>query len=125
MFKLDESLKICLVAVVSRYPDSLVEINKNILNRSDLWEGLCKVKQALQHLQIQAPQLSRAPACVLIDEGQAISAIYLLDRSEEVPALYLYSGRNGGQPYRHGLHEPVITLQRSDDLLELSQSRPR
>ncbi len=57
MFKLDESLKNCLLAVASRYSDSLVEINKDILDRSDLWEGLCTVEQALQHLQVQAPQL--------------------------------------------------------------------
>ena len=123
MFKLDESLAICLLAVASRYPDSLVEINKDILNRSDLWEGLCTVEQALHHLQVQAPQLLQAPARLLIDEGQAISAIYLLDRSQEVPAMHLYSGRSDGQPYRHGLHEPVFTLERGDALLEPSQSR--
>jgi hypothetical protein len=40
MFKLDEPLKICLLALASRHPDSLVEINKDLLDRSDLWEGL-------------------------------------------------------------------------------------
>ncbi len=123
MFKLDESLAICLLAVASRYPDSLVEINKDILDRSDLWEGLCTVEQALHHLQVHAPQLLQAPARLLIDEGQAISAIYLLDRSQEVPAMHLYSGRYDGRPYRHGLHEPVITLERGDALLEPCQSR--
>ena len=111
MFKLDESLANCLLAVASRYPDSLVEINKDILDRSDLWEGLCTVEQALHHLQVQAPQLLQAPARLLIDEEKAISAIYLVDRSQEVPAMHLYSGHSDGRPYRHGLHEQVITLE--------------
>ncbi len=120
MFKLDESLQISLLAVASRYPGSLVEINKDLLNRSDPWEGLCTVEQVLEHLQVHAPQLLQAPACLLIDDGQAI---YLLDRSQEVPTFNLHSGRSDGRPYQHGLHEPVITLERGDADLVPSQRR--
>ena len=123
MFKLDEPLEIGLLAVASRHPSSLVEINQDLLDRSDLWEGLCTVEQVLAHLQVHAPQLLQAPARLLIDEGQAIRAIYLLDRSQAVPAFYLYSSRSSERPYRHELHEPVITLERGDADLEPSQRR--
>jgi hypothetical protein len=123
MFKLDETLQNALLAVASRYPDSLVEVNKDLLDPSDLWQGLCTVQQALYHLQVQASQLLQAPACLVIDDGQAISAIYLLDRSQEIPTLYLYSGHEHGQPYQPGLHEPVLTLQTDETLLEPSSSR--
>jgi hypothetical protein len=110
MLKLDESLKICLLAVASQYPDSLAEINKDVLECSDLWEGICTVEQALEHLQVHAAHLLQAPACLLIDEEQAISAIYLVDRSEEVPVMHLYCGRYHGRPCLHGLHEPELRL---------------
>jgi hypothetical protein len=46
MLKLDEPLQICLLAVASRYPESLIEINKDVLEPSDIWERLCAVEQA-------------------------------------------------------------------------------
>jgi hypothetical protein len=121
MFELDERLEIVLRAVASRHPGSLVEINQDLLDRSGLWEGLCPVEQVLERLQVQAPQELQAPARVLIDDGPAISAIYLLDRSQEVPALYLYSGRSDERSYRQGLHETVVTLERGDPDLVPSQ----
>ena len=110
MFKLDELLEICLLAVASQYPDSLAEINKDVLECSDLWEGICTVEQALGQMQVHAPHLLQAPARLLIDEEQAISAIYLVDRSEEVPVMHLYCGRYHGRPCRHGLHELELRL---------------
>ncbi len=123
MFKLNESLEICLRAVASRYPDSLVEINQDLLDPSDLWEGLCPVEQVLEHLHVHAPQLLHVPARVLIDDEQAISAIYLLDRSQEVPSFYLYSSHSAGEADRQELHEPVITLEDDDSYLERPQWR--
>ena len=118
MLKLDESLKICLLAVASQYPDSLAEINKDVLEYSDLWEGICTIEQTLEHLQVHAPHLLQvhaphllqAPARLLIDEEQAISAIYLVNCSEEIPFMQLYCGRYHGRPYLHGLHEPELRL---------------
>ena len=123
MFKLDEPLEICLRAVASRYPGSLVEINQDLLDRSDLSEGLCPVEQVLDQLHVHAPQLLHAPARVLIDDEQAISAIYLLDRSQEVPAFYLYSSHSAGRADRQELHEPVIALESDDSHLEQPQRR--
>ena len=54
------------------------------------------MEQVLDQLHVHAPHLLHAPARVLIDDDQAISAIYLLDRSQEVPALYLYSNHSAG-----------------------------
>jgi hypothetical protein len=63
----------------------------------------CTVEQALNQLQVQAPQLLQARAHLVIDDEQAIIALYPLDHSEEVAALYLSSGHDGGQAWRWGL----------------------
>jgi hypothetical protein len=40
---------------------------------------------------------------------------------EEVAALYLYSGHDGGQACWRGLHEPGITFMERDAFLDPSQ----
>jgi hypothetical protein len=115
MMKLDEKLRFCLLAVANRYPGCLVEINQAVLDRTGLWEEICPAEQALQRLQNLAPQLLEAQARLLIDDRQAQSAIYLLDRSEEFPAFQLYCGEDHGEQLgRHMLHEPCLVLKEVD-----------
>lgn len=115
MLELDEILRICLLALASQYPGSLVEINEAVLDLAGLWKGVCTVEQALQRLESHVPQLLQAPARLLIDEQQARSIIYLLDRSEELPAFQLYCGKEHSErPYRHMLHEPHLILSDVD-----------
>lgn len=86
---LADILRICLLAAASRYPGCLVEINEAVLDQAGLWEGDCTAEEALQRLESQRPQLLQAPARLEIDDR---SVIYLLDRSEELPAFHLYCG---------------------------------
>src|SRR5690348_449206 len=110
MIRLDESLQVCLLAVENRFPLCLIEINEQMREPSDGEGGFYTVEQVLQQLQVQTPQLLRAPARLLIDAEQAISAIYLLDRSEKVPFLNLYEGHNHDLAHRHTLQEPAPTF---------------
>ena len=104
--QLIEILRICLLAAASRYPGCLVEINEAVLDRASLWEGDCTAEEALQRLESQSPQLLQAPACLKID---GLSIIYLLDRSEELPAFRLYCGEDHNErPCRHMLHDPCL-----------------
>jgi hypothetical protein len=115
MMKLDEILRICLLAAASRYPGCLVEINQAVLDWAGLWKEVCTAEQALQRLESQVPQLLEAPARLLIDDRQVQSAIYLLDRSEEFPAFLLYCGKDHGEQLgRHMLHEPCLVLKEVD-----------
>ncbi len=103
---LTDILRICLLAAASRYPGCLVETNEAVLDRAGLWKGDCTAEEALQCLESQMPQLLQAPARLQIDDQ---SVIYLLDRSEELPAFYLYCGEGQGErPRRHMLHDPRL-----------------
>lgn len=115
MLQLDEILRICLLAVVNRYPDCLVEINQAVLDLTGLWKGACTAEEALQLLQSHMPQLLQAAARLLIDDQQNLSVIYLLARSEELPAFQLYCGKSHSErPSRHMLYEPRLVLSEED-----------
>ena len=88
--KLHEILKLCLLALGSRYPESVVEINETVLGHQSFWAEACTPLEMLEVLQQHAPWLLHIPACLVIDAEQ--SAIYLVEQSEEVPALWVYCG---------------------------------
>jgi hypothetical protein len=88
--KLYEMLKLCLLALDSRYPQSEVEINETVLGHQRSWIEACTPVEMLEVLQQYAPQLLYMPACLVIDAEQ--SAIYLVEQSEEAPAFWVYCG---------------------------------
>jgi hypothetical protein len=88
--ELHEMLKLCLLALESRYHESVVEVNETLLGHPGFWGEAYVPTKMLELLRTQAPQLLKAHACLVIDEGQ--SAIYLVDRSEREPAFWVYRG---------------------------------
>lgn len=88
--KLNEMLKLCLLALDSRYPESVLEINETVLGHQRFWTEACSPVEMLEVLQQYAPQLLHMHACLVIDAGQ--SAIYLVGQCEEVPAFWVYCG---------------------------------
>jgi hypothetical protein len=88
--ELHEMLKLCLLALESRYPESVVEVNETLLGHPSFWGEACAPTAVLEALRLHAPQLFLAPARLVIDQGQ--SAIYLVERSEREPAFWVYCG---------------------------------
>jgi len=88
--ELHEMLKLCLLALDSRFPESVVEVNETLLGHSGFWGEACPSTAMLEVLRLHAPQLLLAPACLVIDQGQ--SAIYLDKRLEREPAFWVYCG---------------------------------
>ena len=86
--KLYEVLKLCLLALDSRYPESGVEINETVLGHQHFWIEACTPVEMLKVLHQHAPHLLHMPACLVIDAGQ--SAIYLVGLPEEAPAFWVY-----------------------------------
>ena len=110
---LNENLEICLLALASRYPGCLVEINEAVLARADLWQEDCTAEEALQRLLSRRPKFLQAPARLEINDQ---SVIYLLDRSEELPAFQIYSGKNHlERPHRPMLHVPNLVLDEGEE----------
>lgn len=88
--KLHEMLKICLLALESRYPECVIEVNKSLIGHPGFCEEARMPTEMLELLRLHASQLLSAPACLVIDEGQ--SAVYLVERAEEEPAFWVYCG---------------------------------
>lgn len=88
--KLHEPLKVCLLSLASRYPQSVVEINEAVLGHLSFWTEACSPLRLLEVLESYTPQLLQAPACIEVDAAQSV--IYLVGPSEETPAFWIYCG---------------------------------
>lgn len=86
----NEILKICLLAVASRYPESVVDVNEILLGHHNFWTDACPPLQLLELLQIRAPELLRAPARLVMNQHESV--IYLVEQSQETPAFWIYCG---------------------------------
>jgi hypothetical protein len=91
---LSDTLRICLLAVESRYPHEKVDINDAVLEIYDT-EVRCWIKKGgwivediIAILERAAPELLRSPAQVVVDGCN--SAIYLPEYSLREPAFHLH-----------------------------------
>lgn len=105
--RMSDLLKICLFAVINRYPDSIVEVKRTSLWPPSIWGKRASPEQILRLLQLYAPDRLETPARIVVDAQEYVSVVYLIDDQQgEVPALSLYCGdcyRTRGK--RHVLHE--------------------
>jgi hypothetical protein len=90
--RLNETLKNCLLALASRYPKSLVDVNQDMPGQHSLlveaWPPPCSPIVMIELLQAHAPETLASPACLVID-GQN-HAIYLLEQWQERPAFWIH-----------------------------------
>ncbi len=86
--ELHEMLKLCLLSLDSRFPESYVEVNGTLLGYPGFRAEACSSTAMLGVLRLYAPELLLTPACLVIDQGQ--SAIYLEEWSERDPAFWVY-----------------------------------
>ncbi len=88
--ELHEICNLCLLALESRYPNCVLEMNGRLLGRSGCWEKACTPGEISTRLRLYAPHILRSPALLVIDSAQ--SEIYLVEESEEEPAFRVYCG---------------------------------
>jgi hypothetical protein len=86
--QLNDSFQVCLLAVASRYPEHVVDINEALLGpQSRGAEGWTSL-DVIEILQDTAPELLQARALLVVDTQK--SEIYLLEHSEEIPAILVH-----------------------------------
>lgn len=85
--KLHENLQICLLAIASRYPESMLEINEEVLLPQSLQTQRCTPVELMKRLHSYAPQLLQAPAQLVVDAQER--SIYLVEQSQHTPAFWL------------------------------------
>lgn len=99
--QLNDLLKICLLALESRYPYGLVDINEAILGPQSVPAEGWVPSELIVFFERTAPDILYAPAYLVITDQEA--AIYLCDRHEDTPAFWVHC--HGKMPPRHP-HSP-------------------
>jgi hypothetical protein len=86
--QLNDTLQICLLALASRYPQHVVDINEDLLGPqllgADGWSSL----DVIEMLEHTAPDLLQAMAKLVVDTQK--SEIYLIEHGEEIPAILVH-----------------------------------
>ncbi len=104
--QLNDSFQVCLLALASRYPEHVVDINEALLGpQSRGAEGWTSL-DVIEILQDTVPELLQAAARLVIDTQK--SEIYLLEHSEEIPAILVHCrGRLPKSRRNTGTGQPV------------------
>ncbi|GHO66267.1 hypothetical protein KSC_051590 [Ktedonobacter sp. SOSP1-52] len=84
---LQDSLRVCLHALQSRYPANLVEVNKAVLGERSFRLRYRSTEDVMAWLQQTEPALLEEQAHLVIEAQQCV--IYLPSRSEQIPAFWL------------------------------------
>jgi len=107
--KLNETLQICLLAIASRYPDSTLDINEEVLGLQSFQTGKCTPLELMERLQNDAPQMLQAPASLVVDAQER--GIYLVEQSQQIPAFWIR--------YRErAQEEEIVSLRRENAALK-------
>lgn len=93
--RLHETLRNCLYALTSRYPQHTLLINEEILGPQSEQRTDLTADDLIAHIQRTNPELLLMKARLEIAPYN--KGIYLLECSEQVPALYIHCGRIWGR----------------------------
>jgi hypothetical protein len=104
--QLNDSFQVCLLALASRYPEHVVDINEAILGpQSRGAEGWTSL-DVIEMLQETTPEVLQATARLVVDTQK--SEIYLIEHSEEIPAVLVHCrGRLPRNRRSSGAGQPV------------------
>jgi hypothetical protein len=111
--KLNENLQICLLAIASRYPDSTLDINQEVLGPQSFQTEKCSPLDLMERLQSHVPQLLHAPAQLVVDAQER--AIYLVEQSQQTPAFWIR--------YRERTQEEEIASLRRENAALKAENR--
>jgi hypothetical protein len=91
--RLAESLQICLLALDSRYPHHLIDINEAVLGPQQVGAEGWKAKDLIELLQNTVPELLHEEARLEVNPQR--TGLYLPGRSEHTPACWIHCGEKG------------------------------
>ncbi len=111
--KLNENLQICLLAIVNRYPESMLDINQEVLGPQSFQTEKCTPLDLMERLQSDAPQMLHAPAQLVVDAQER--AIYLVEQSQQTPAFWIR--------YRERTQEEEIASLRRENAALKAENR--
>ena len=86
--KLHENLQLCLLALASRFPDDIVEVDEATLKLHISAPNGLTPQDMIEVLYRTNPLLLQTEACLVMNAQE--STIYLLDCSERMPAFWIH-----------------------------------
>lgn len=86
--ELYDTLQVCLLALVSRYPGHVVDINEDILGSQELGSAGWFALDMIEHLELTHSDLLEATAHMVVNTQKC--EIYLLEYNEEMPAFVIH-----------------------------------
>jgi hypothetical protein len=119
--RFDDRLQICLLALVHRFPEWVVDINEELLKPQGFATKGHTPLALIAYLHDAAPHLLRAQAYILIDAQY--SEIYLSDYSHEIAAFWIrYKGKRPSRievlEKHSSLILKILMLPPPDDMYE-------
>lgn len=106
--KLNENLRMCLLALASRYQTSTMDLNEEVIGPQCPKTGDCTLSGLLELLQSNAPHMLSAPAQLVVDAQESV--IYLVEQSQQVPAFWIHCRE-------HTPEEEIASLRRENAAL--------
>jgi hypothetical protein len=86
--ELHDTLQICLLALASRYPEHVVDMDETVIGQQELGAAGWLALDMIEHLASTRPELLEATAHMIVNPQK--SEIYLLDYAEEHPAFIVH-----------------------------------
>src|SRR5436309_6021823 len=86
--KLNENIRLCLLALASRHPDSRISINEEVVGVQSTQAKEYSPFGVIELLQRSMPHVLDAPACLVLDAQERV--IYLVEQSQQTPAFRIH-----------------------------------
>jgi hypothetical protein len=86
--QLEDRLSICLLALESRYPEHVIDVNREVLSLASVSASGWSVSEIIEYVGQRNPTLLSEMARLVVDPQ--CSEIYLVERSETTPAFVVH-----------------------------------
>jgi len=97
--RLNDTLRICLLSLASRYPVHTVDFDDNIIETPGIDTKGWIAQEIIEFLESYAPHLLQAPACLLVDECNC--EIFLPMYSEHRSVIHIHCRGKIPASHRH------------------------
>lgn len=111
--KLNENLRMCLLALASRYPDSSITFNEEVVGTQSRQADGYTPDGVIELLQGNAPHMLDAPARLVLDVQERV--IYLVEQSQQTPAFRIH--------HRERTQEEELAFLRRENAVLKAQMR--
>ena len=105
--QLEDRLKICLLALESRYPEHVIDVNQELLPLLGVSNSGWSASEIIEYVEQRNPTILSEMARLVVDPQRR--EIYLVERSETAPAFVVHCRLQYPQHGSSSLSAPGIS----------------